>query len=218
MEYARQAMKNIAFLSRLLLISVLLVPLTCSCAVKNLTQATPLDEYKAFLKSGITKSKTIDMEALSAAVIVKALPFTQAVETRARLLFQADPIVTRELAGWRHNPKDKRQAPFIVIMGLFAPDLGEKDITETGRFRPRLKTPGGGTVLDAAEIKRYGRDSVFMRDYFPVFDPWEEVFLIKFDPAYSLGIFSTNPEHYEFILEWPGGAQILTLGNASAVK
>lgn len=188
-----------------LLLVALIIPLLCSCSatVADLANNSPREEYQAFLHSRVSTAKAIDLKTLSAGLVLKALPFSQNVESRGRLLFLGDPQFTAETAAW------KRGGPIIILMGLFTPDLGEKDVTATGRFRPALKTPDGA-ILKPLAIKRYGRDSVFMRDYFPAFDPWEEVFVISFDPGRSAGDF--DPAAYEFILEWPGGVKTLPLG------
>lgn len=208
-------MKSVAFgFSGPLLIIALLVPLLAACASANLgvlTATTPREDYQALLNSKIKTDDVFNMKTLSSALIVKALLYSQDVEAEARLLFQGDPIFNRETSGWNQAPKDVYGPRVVVLMGLFAPDLGEKDLAE-GRFRPGLKTPGG-RVLKAAEIKPYGRDSAFVRDYFPAFDPWEEVFLVKFNPPVSSPY---SASQCEFILEWPGGLQTLPLYEPAA--
>lgn len=206
-------MKNLAALLRGLLLLLAGIPLASSCSaeLKTMARTSPQEEYRAYLQSNISTAKAIDLETLSAAVIVKALPYSPSVETRARLLFHSAPVFIQETRAWRRAPQGQSGTPLILLMGLFAPDLGEKDVTETGRFRVRLhlKTPEGVT-LTPVEITRHGRDSVFMRDYFPAFDPWEEVFVLKF-AANDRAEILQNLANCEFILEWPGGTEILPL-------
>ncbi len=210
-------MKSVAFgFSRPLLIITLLIPFLAACASANLgvlAAANPREDYQAFLNSKIKADEVFNMKTLSSALIVKALLYNQDVEARARLLFQADPIFNRETSGWNRAPRDAYGRGIVVLMGLFAPDLGEKDLAE-GRFRPGLKTPGG-RILKAAEIKPYGRDSAFVRDYFPAFDPWEEVFLVKFNSPDSS---PNSASQCEFMLEWPGGLQTLPLYEPATQK
>ncbi len=206
----RQAMKSAALLfSRPFLVIALLVPFLAGCGsagLKTLSGVSPREDYQAFLRSKIKVDEAFSLKTLSSALIVKTLVYSQDVEARAGLLFQGDPAFRRETSGWKGAAPGPYGSGVAVLMGLFAPDLGEKDLAE-GRFRPVLKT-AGGRIIKAAEVKPFGRDSAFVRDYFPAFNPWEEVFLVQFNlPDVSADYASP----YEFILEWPGGVQTLPL-------
>jgi len=169
-------------------------------------QSASLDRYMKELQAAIVIDDTFTWNTLSSALIVKALPYTPAVAQAAGARYASDPVYAQETAQWR-TPLRNRRPPLVILMGIFAPDLKEKDITQLGRFRPGLMTPDG-RILAPLEIKRYGRDSVFMRDHFPIFNPWEEVYLVKF-PAYGG---DWGYERLDFRLEWPGGVQTLPLG------
>ncbi|UQZ89979.1 hypothetical protein C4J81_12505 [Deltaproteobacteria bacterium Smac51] len=211
-------MKNVAalFSGHLLMIVVSVLALAGCRPVSSLetfVQPTPREEYQDFLTSKIVSDDTFNIKTLSSALIVKALFYGQDVDARARLLFHSDPIFSKETSDWGRTPKGAYGPPVVILMGLFAPDLGEKDVTKLGRFRPKLRTMDG-RVLSPTSIKRFGRDSTFVRDYFPAFNPWEEVFLVKFNPLTSRGYYTSR---LEFILEWPGGVQTLILNeNAEA--
>lgn len=170
------------------------------------TQAAELNRYLDVLRSALVTDDTFEWNTLSSALIVRALPYTPTVAKEAEYRFQGDPAFSAEVSGWRYLPRGVAGPPVIVLMGIFAPDLKEKDIIKLGRFRPRLRT-ADGRVMKPVEIKRFGRDSVFVRDHFPVFNRWEEVYLVKFaspGPAWPSG-------SVDFQLEWPGGVQNLIL-------
>ncbi len=202
-------MKNIAGLVSGLIMTALLLLGGCSgSGASALLESSPREEYQAFLRTKIVSAKAFDFETASPALVVKALPYDRETEERAVSLFHADPLFSRETDSWNRVPPKGKGPVQIVLMGLFVPDLKEKDI-KNGRFRPALKTPEG-RILRAADIKRHGRDSAFARDYFPVFDRWEEVFVVKFQmPAGAL-----RPSQCEFMLEWPGGTETVPLSAA----
>lgn len=194
-----------------LLIVVLLGLALGSCGAaerKALTSNAPHEEYAAFLRVKIAADKNFDFDTLSSNLIVKALVYSPEVEARARLLFHGDPLFNREVDSWRRASAGSSKTRLVVVMGLFAPDLNEKDVEE-GRFRPAL-VMADGHLVRAADIVRYGRDSVFARNYFPVFDPWEELYAVKFD----LPLSSPQGAADGFIVEWPGGVARLTLSGA----
>ena len=93
----------------------------------------------------------------------------------------------------------------VVLLGLLTQYITADDLIKLGRFRPTLVT-SDGRVLTPMELKRYGRDAVFIRDHFPIFNPWEEVYLVRFDSSAN-----RHPGRVEFRLEWPGGVQTLFL-------
>lgn len=170
------------------------------------SQAAELDHYLNTLRSVLVTDDTFAWNTLSSALIVRALPYTPMVAKEADYRFQGDPGFSDEVSDWRYLPKGVTGPPVIVLMGIFAPDLKEKDITKLGRFRPRLLA-ADGRVIKPVEIKRFGRDSVFIRDHFPVFNRWEEVYLVRFaspGPHWPSG-------PVDFRLEWPGGVQTLIL-------
>lgn len=165
-------------------------------------QSAERDRYLKALRAALVTDDTFEWKSLSSALIVRALPYSPAVAEEAELRFRDAPPFFQEVAGWSRSNRSGR--PLVILMGIYASDLKEKDIVKLGRFRPRLVSPDG-RLMPPLEIKRFGRDSVFIRDYFPVFNPWEEVYLIKF---------ASSGRAYgplEFRLEWPGGAQSLML-------
>ncbi|MDR2946748.1 MAG: hypothetical protein LBV79_08390 [Candidatus Adiutrix sp.] len=168
-------------------------------------QSQSATEYMMELGSALATNQSFEWNTLSSALIVRALPYTAAVAQAADRRFAADPAYQKETAAWK-RPAKRGQAPLVILMGLYTPDLAEKDITKLGRFRPRLKG-ADGQLWAPRDIKRYGRDAVFIRDHFPIFNPWEEVYLLTFDsPA---GRYPA--ETLDFVLEWPGGAQGLVV-------
>lgn len=169
-------------------------------------QAGQRDRYLKALQSGLVADDTFEWSSLSSALIVRALPYTAQLAGVAEDRFRDDPTFYNEVSSWSRLPGGAAGPPVIVLMGLFAPDLKAGDITKLGRFRPRLAA-ADGRIMSPAEVKRFGRDSVFIRDHFPVFNPWEEVFLVKFASPGPAG--SSGP--IDFRLEWPGGAQTLLL-------
>ena len=199
---------------RWLITAVLLVGLT-ACARGPFSpeareQSASLDRYMNVLKGAAVTDDTFTWNTLSSALIVKALNYSPVVARAAGERYAGDPAFAEETMAWRQTPRRNQSPPMIILMGVFAPDLGEKDITKLGRFRPSLMT-ADGRIVQPLEIKRYGRDSVFMRDHFPIFNPWEEVFLVKF-PALAGSAGYGSPE---FRLEWPGGVQTLVLGGGA---
>lgn len=168
-------------------------------------QAAERDRYLKALQSALVTDDTFEWNSLSSALIVRALAYTPELAGAAEDRFRDDPTFRDEVSGWRYSARGAAAPPVVILMGIFAPDLKAQDITKLGRFRPRLAA--GGRLISPAEIKRFGRDSVFIRDHFPIFNPWEEVYLVKFDSpgrAWSSG-------QLDFRLEWPGGVQTLLL-------
>lgn len=171
-------------------------------------QAAERDQYLKVLQSALVTDDTFEWNTLSSALIVRALPYTPRVAEAADYRFRDDPTFYNEVSGWSNSPRGAAASPVIVLMGIFVPDLKEKDITALGRFRPRLAA-ADGRILAPLEVKRFGRDSVFIRDHFPVFNPWEEVYLVKFaSPGRS-----RSSGRLDFRLEWPGGVQTLLLSS-----
>ena len=202
-----------ALFQRLLLVFIIALGLT-ACGKGPFSpearrQSESLNQYMRTLKSALVTDDTFEWRTLSSALIIRALPYAPAVSQAASRRFADDPTFRKEADTWNRISRRNAGQPVIILMGVHTPDLGEKDITKLGRFRPRLKT-ADGRLLQPLEIKRYGRDSVFIRDHFPVFNPWEEVFLVKFSSP-------DRREPYagplEFALEWPGGVQTLILNN-----
>jgi hypothetical protein len=169
------------------------------------------DQYQALLTANMVSDETFKFETLSSAIILRVLRFSPAVEAAAAGRFSGDPIFSRETRGWS-SVNGTAGPGVVVLMGLFAPDLAENDVVVGGRFRPRLQTPDG-RVLAPAEIKRYGRDKNIIRDYFPVFNPWEEVYLVRFAPPAGTSFYGD----LKFRLLWPGGAQTLTLPGSGSL-
>lgn len=165
-------------------------------------QAAERDRYLRLLQSTLVTDDTFEWNILSSALIVRALPYGPRVARAAEQRFRDDPSFHQEAAGWSQAGRGAAAGPVIILMGIFAPDLKAKDITQLGRFRPRLAA-ADGRIREPLELKRFGRDSVFIRDHFPVFNPWEEVYLLKFA--------SPGPGPLDFRLEWPGGVQTLLL-------
>lgn len=166
-------------------------------------QAQELSDYMRVLQNALVTDDTFAWNTLSSALIVRALPYSNSVAEAAQRRFSNEPAFQKETGGWFKSSKRGGNTPTIVLMGLYTPDLAEKDVTKLGRFRPRLRTDDG-RLIEPLEIKRYGRDSVFIRDHFPIFNPWEEVFLVKFD-------YQAGSDPLNFLLEWPGGTQNLLL-------
>ena len=201
-----------AVFQRLLLVFIICLGLTAcdkgSFSPEARRQSKSLNQYTRTLKSVLTVDDTFQWNTLSSALIIRALPYTPAVSQAATYRFANDPTFQKEAGNWSRVSKRHAQ-PVVILMGIYTPDLAEKDITKLGRFRPKLRT-ADGRLLQPQEIKRYGRDSVFIRDHFPIFNPWEEVFLVKFNPPNRQAPYA---EPLEFVLEWPGGVQTLILNN-----
>ncbi len=168
-------------------------------------QSAELERYMNVLQAALVTDDTFEWNTLSSALIVRALKYSGPVRSEAEHRYAGAPPFEADTAQWL-KPVRRSGRPIVILMGIFTPDLKEKDITTLGRFRPRLMSPDGRAV-SPLEIKRYGRDAVFMRDYFPIFNPWEEVYMLKFP---STGLSAGT---LDFILEWPGGVQVLTLEN-----
>lgn len=164
------------------------------------------ESYLAALKAAIVEDKVYDWDTLASAIIVRALPFSPTVAQAAESVHGGSSYYHKEINLWGRNSAFKPGAPVVVLLGLYSPNLGEKDVTRLERFRPVLVTEDG-RALAALEIKRYGRAKTFIMDHFPIFNNWEEVFMVKFPaPAKS---WQRGP--LTFRLEWPGGSQHLTL-------
>lgn len=196
-------MSPLSALVRLSLTVLWLVPLV-ACATgpfssQAFRQARAGAEYLETLRANLSVDDSFRWESLSSALIVRALPYNQVVRQAAESRFADDQIFLRETEAWLKPIKG--QEPLVIIMGLFAPDLDDEDVTELGRFRPYLQGPDG-RELRPESIERYGRDIALIRDHFPLFNPWEEVFVLRFAPV---------AEPAEFILRWPGGRQSLAL-------
>ena len=171
-------------------------------------QSAALDQYVKTLQTHFTVNDTFEWNTLSSALIVRLLPYNQAVRQAADARFSSDPAFHTETAAWNKIPGRKKARPVTILMGIFTPDLKAKDVIERERFRPRLKTPDG-RLVKPLNIKRYGRDDVFIRDHFPVFNIWEDVYLLQFQP-----LSSSASDHLEFVLEWPGGERTVILNSA----
>ncbi len=167
-------------------------------------QYRALEHYVRLLSANLTVDDTFEWNTLSSALIVRALPYNTVVSQAASARFAGDPTFAAETAGWG-SAGHRSNRTVVVLLGLFTPDLAEKDLTKLGRFRPRLLA-ADGRILEPVEIKRYGRDAVFIRDHFPVFNSWEDVYLVRFAAS---GLQTDG--RLEFRLEWPGGVQTLWL-------
>lgn len=172
-------------------------------------QSAVSDQYVKILQANLTTDDTFEWNTLSSALIVRILSYNQEVSQAADLRFASDKAFHTETAAWNRVPVRKAGQPVTVLLGLFTQDLMAKDVIERKRFRPRLKT-ADGRILEPLEIKRYGRDHFFIRDHFPVFNHWEEVYLVKFKVSSRS---ANNNDRQEFILEWPGGIQTLILNS-----
>lgn len=162
--------------------------------------------YLVALKSAIVEDRVYDWDTLASAIIVRAMPFSPTVAQAAESMHGGSPYYLKEINSWGKNSAFKPGEPVVVLLGLYSPSLGEKDVTRLERFRPVLVTEDG-RALAALEIKRYGRAATFVLDHFPIFNKWEEVFMVRFPaPAKS---WQRGP--LTFQLEWPGGTQHLTL-------
>ncbi|MDR1045667.1 MAG: hypothetical protein LBP33_11205 [Candidatus Adiutrix sp.] len=169
-------------------------------------QSRELDQYLKALQADLLTDDTFEWNTLSSALTVKALAYSGPVRQAAEQRFRGDPAFQEESSRWAQAP-GRRHPPLVILMGLFAPDLQEQDVAPAGRFRPRLRTADGRS-LKPLEIKSYGRGSVFVRDHFPVFNPWEAVYLLRF-PSPGAG-----PEgRLDFLLEWPGGVQTMAIND-----
>ena len=166
-------------------------------------QAKKSDQYLKVLRSLMVKSNTFEWKFLSSSIIVQALPYNHALQKVAEHRFYGSATFTEETSAWLKPYRSFPAQPTVILMGLYTQDLAEDDVTKTKRFRPRLLSSDGRT-LEPLEIKRYGRDNPFIRDHFPIFNPWEEVFMVKFAEDRT-----TTPLTYQ--LCWPGGVQTLTL-------
>lgn len=201
-------------LSRLSRFGLILLALIClSACGKNgpfspeaRRQSAQWDSYMETLKAAQVIDDSFSWKTLSSALIVRALPYSPTVAGAAEARFSGDPTFTKEVSTWGRTSASQPGAPVVVLMGIFTQDKGEKDVTELGRFRPRLIAEDGRSLAPLA-IKRYGRDSLFIRDHFPNFNPWEQVYMVKF-PAPSRGWQSGQAT---FELQWPGGSQRLDL-------
>ena len=202
-----------ALLQRLLVAVILCLGLT-ACdkgpfSPEARRQSESLTRYMKTLKADLVVDDTFEWNTLSSALIIRALPYSPPVARAATQRFADDPTFHKEAETWERTSKRNANQPVVILMGIFTPDLAEKDITKLGRFRPKLKT-ADGRLLQPLEIKRYGRDAVFIRDHFPIFNPWEEVYLVKFASPSGRDPYSSP---LEFVLEWPGGTQTLILNN-----
>ena len=166
-------------------------------------RAKSSEQYLKLLRSLMVKSDTFEWKYLASSIIVQALPYNQVLQEAAEHRFYGSPAFTKETSAWLKPSRSFKAQPTIILMGLYTQNLAENDVTKTKRFRPRLLTSDGRT-LEPLEIKRYERDDPFIRDHFPIFNPWEEVFMVKFAEDRT-----TTPLTYQ--LYWPGGVQTLTL-------
>ncbi len=167
-------------------------------------QAKALNQYKALLEANLLNDETFDWDSLSSALILRVLPYNKQIDQAAQYRFYNDPNFTRERKIWVARPKSLKETQ-VFFFGLFTRDLKAEDLTEKKRFRPELLTPAGH-LLEPLALKRYGRDNPFIRDTFPVFNPWEDVYMVAFPLDTNV---SGSP--LEFILQWPGGTQNLVL-------
>lgn len=164
------------------------------------------EQYLDLLRSAAVEGRAYNWNTLASAIIVKALPYSPQVAAAAEHMHGGRPYFSNETGRWGLNSAFTPGAPVVVLMGLYVPDLKEKDVVKLERFSPVL-IAGDGRELKPLAIKRYGRASDFIRDNFPVFNHWEEVYMLKF-PAPSK---SWQRGTLLFRLSWPGGAQDLTL-------
>lgn len=199
--------RNIVSLCRLIFLVLLAAALLSACgkgpfSPEAMRQSQERDSYLKLLKDHLIADDTFEWDTLSSALIVRILPYKGDVRRSAENRFFEAPPFKTETASWDKRRKNGSAAPVIILLGFYNQSLKEKDITKDQRFRPRLQLPDG-RVLTPFAIKRFGRDKAFIRDYFPVFNPWEEVYLVKFDPPARLN------GTVNFLLEWPGGTQSL---------
>lgn len=166
-------------------------------------QAAARDQYLKALQTNLVTDGTFNFGTLSADIIVRVLPLNQMVRQAADHRFLTDQNFTREVDQWLKPPRGLAGNSTVILMGLFTQDLAEGDLTELQRFRPRLLT-SAGHLLEPVSIEDYGRDQSFIQDHFPVFNPWEAVFIVKFPPT-------KTTETLIYQLQWPGGIQNLVL-------
>lgn len=171
-------------------------------------QEAEREQYLKTLQAALAVDDTFEWKRLGSALIVRALPYDADVKLAAEQRFAGSASFQKDVSQWMRPVKNSRGEPTVILMGLFAPDLKENDLTKLDRFRPRLRT-ADGRLLEPVELKRYGRDAVFMRDFFPVFNPWEHVYMVKFAPSSGLSAYYNG--QLEFVLQWPGGQQSLVL-------
>lgn len=164
------------------------------------------ERYLELLKASLVEDRVYSWNTLASAVIVRALPYSPQVAGAAEARYGDRPTFINEVGRWGRTSAFRPGAPVVLLVGIYSPQLGEKDLTHLKRFRPTLLS-ADGRELEPLEIKRYGRHATFVTDYFPVFDHWEEVYLLKF-PAPAR---SWQAGDLLFKLHWPGGTQQLSL-------
>jgi hypothetical protein len=127
-------------------------------------------------------------------VLFHALPLTDTLLAKARELWSSDPRLTKMVDNWLD------QGRIVVLVGFYARDLTNEDLTKNGRFRAYLKTAGGlkappkGSELLKPEL---------VGDFFPIFNSWERVMAMSFE-----GLWSQDPV---LVVQWPGGDRELRL-------
>ncbi|MDR0356120.1 MAG: hypothetical protein LBJ64_10375 [Deltaproteobacteria bacterium] len=125
---------------------------------------------------------------------VRALPLTDPVLQRMRELWGGDRRLMDKADEWL------KAGRLVILVGIYTRDVTEDDLIKDRRFRLSLRADGSlKRTADKPELLK----GSFLKDYFPIFNPWERVVVVSFP-----GQWNKNPV---LILDWPGGSRELDL-------
>jgi hypothetical protein len=153
-------------------------------------------QWIELLRKTVVSDKVYELtdEGAVLPLMVNALPLGDRVLAEARDRWGADPRFTEKLNSWLSKGR------LVVLVGLYARDLGEDDLIRDNRFRLALRTGGGlKTSPNNVELLK----EKFLADYFQIFNPWENVLAVSFD-----GQWNQNPI---LVLDCPYGTREIGL-------
>ena len=181
-------------MKKLLAFSLLCAFMCLACARldqfnQNMAQSQQRDAYVTLCQKYYATDNILEITRLGSALIISCLYYAPPLEKEAQSRFAQLPFFLNESIKWPRGQK--------IFVGIFSENFREEDFLKNKRFVPYLKIKNG-TLIPVSEIKPYGRASKFIKDFFPVFNHWEHVFLLSFD---------TQGEPLEFVLKWAGGEQ-----------
>jgi hypothetical protein len=126
--------------------------------------------------------------------LVDAQPLDDRTLTEACNLWGTDTRFREKLDSWLAKGR------IVVIVGLYTKDLNNDDLIKNNRFSFTLRTNGGlKTEPNNKELVK----TIFFKDYFPLFNPWQKVVALSFDSQWT-----QNPI---LVLDWPYGSREISL-------
>jgi hypothetical protein len=127
-------------------------------------------------------------------LFINALPLDDGVMAEARKLWGTDPRFVEKTNAWLAKGR------IVVLVGLYTRDLQQDDLLKNDRFRVSLRSNGG---LKAPPTGKELVKFDLITDFFPLFNPWEQVLAVSFD-----GLWTQN---HILVIDSPYGVREINL-------